>query len=436
MIGSPSAPTVSDSSNDATAAADRSATGTLAITTDPSPLSIVVSDHDYRVAARGASPLTVELRPGLYAVRASQAGQPDLTTVASVSPDVSTPTHLSSADANVSPTTGFIRDLFDKYVYKGEPVLKVTSKYTTEEPPLKAQRFRIRFLKLKGWCTAELLAPLAFSTDYIGGRAILTLTNTHDSVVFAQIARASGAALNVSLPPAGARAVQCQLVVSATSNMLAAQVRLATDWANAALQYMAQGYIDQAREIIEASKGHFEQKPSIFVRAFRHIANRFDDPSAMLIPRYLGLRTGEDTSLSILGETLIDLFQQNLSDGFVISAEADARARKFKLAAQQILNIRPGRIPLFTEGFSLLIHRVGELLDLNPQLVDNEHRPEPDQIEQLKDLKRTLSMWAPYLHLNSPTVTFPGYDVTAPSITASPNVSEDADGWIQGPQPP
>ena len=433
MTVSSSTGTVSDPG----ALTEQAETGRLTIRTDPSPLAIRVLDEKWSLVAQGASPLTIEVPTGLYVVQASQPGRRDLTTIAHVDRKANRSIQLPSADPNVVPfAKGLMRKLVEEYVHKFAPVSKVTSSYTAEESPLEAKPFWIRFFHLKDWHKVESLPPLAFASEYIGGRAVLNLTNTHHWVVFAQVMGASGSPINVSLPPASARDVQCQLVVSVTADRLAARVRLATDWANSALQYMAQGYIDQAKEIIKANKVRFEEKPSIFFRALRHVAHRLDDPSGMLIPRYLGLRTGEDTSLSIFGESLIDLLQQNLSDGFVISAETYARKREFKRAAQEILTIRPGRIPLFTEGFSLLIHRVAELLDLDLELLEEDRRPETEQIARLKDLKRTLNKWAPYVDLNSPTVTFFGNDVTAPSTTGTPVVPTVDDGWIQGPTPP
>ena len=155
----------------------------------------------------------------------------------------------------------------------------------------------------------------------------------------------------------------------------------------------------------------------------------------MLIPRYLGLRTGEDTMLSTMGDTLLDSFQSGIADGYVISAEIAARQNSYAVSAERIMRIKPGNLPLFTEGFSLLMHRVSELIDPR-SMAGAEHRPSPDTVEKLKELMRVLRRWAPYVDLNRPTLTFRGDNLTAPTESVTPMNLTAADGWIQGPDPP
>lgn len=106
-------------------------------------------------------------------------------------------------------------------------------------------------------------------------------------------------------------------------------------------------------------------KRGVFSHVLKKILNRFDDPAAAFVPWYIELRIREATALNTFGESLLDLAQRHLSDRAVISAEVRARAGEFRFAAQLIAGIPQGSMPLFTEGFSLLTHRIRELLDLD-----------------------------------------------------------------------
>jgi hypothetical protein len=171
------------------------------------------------------------------------------------------------------------------------------------------------------------------------------------------------------------------------------------------------------------------QQPSGAGRMVQRILDRFDDPAAALVPRYLGLRTREDTVFNTLGDFIFDVFQGS-SDGLVISAELAARQQLFRTAAQRFASIRPGALPLFSDGFSLLIHRTKELTrPLEPD-VPPDRQPDELDIEKLKALLHKLLKWAPFINVNSPTVTFRGNDLVAPRENETPTVPKVQDGWI------
>lgn len=402
--------------------------GTLSVTTDPSPLAIIILDHQMNTVGQGVSPLQIPLAPGLYMVRGTQPGHPDLTQLAWVVSKSNRSVHLSETEPNlVQAAISMVSELLDKYVRKLEPLLPQRNVPSANEPEVRPAPFYIRFCRLKDWSSAEHVELPKFSSNYVRGRAVLEVTNPQQSVVFAQIARQHGSVLNVAIPPAGLRPMRFQLVVCASTDLLAAHVRLSTEWANAAMQYMAQGYLAEAKELVVSGA---DRERSVLDRVLQKLAKRFDDPAAELVPRYVALRTREVTILNTLHESFLDLFQQYLSDGAVICAETAARERNFKLTAQRIVDIRPGGIPLFTEGFSLLIHRVRELLDLDSEQVSKDDCLSKEQVAKLRDLKRILNKWAPYVQLNSPTVTFSGHDITAPKTVEVPIIPTTTEGWI------
>jgi len=408
--------------------------GTLSVTSNPSPLAIVVLDHQMKRVAQGVSPLRIALQPGLYMVRATLAGYPDLTQLAWVIAKADRSVHLSESEPTaVRVAISMVSTFLDKYIRKLNPLPPQSHLAPANEAELKPVQFYIRFCRLKDWNSAEQMELPEVSSGYVRGRAVLEVTNPLRHLVFVQIVRQQGPVLNVAIPPAGAfRPAQCQLVISSSAQLLTAHVRLSTEWANAAVQYVAQGYVAEAKELIEARK---DRHSSVLERVLQALVNRFDDPVAELVPRYVALRSRDGTVLTTLPDSLLDLLQEYLSDGAIISAETAARERQFKLATQRILSIRPGGIPLFTEGFSLLIHRVRELLDLATEHLSQEAHPSEDEMAQLKELKRTLNRWAPYLELNCPTVTFWGDDITNPQTTQTSIDPRTTEGWIPGPEP-
>jgi len=410
--------------------------GTLSVSTDPSPLVFTIFDHSMTAVAQGVSPEQVQLPPGLYMVRVPRAGHPDLIQLAWVVSNATRSVRLSDSAPNIfsSWTSAFFRQV-DEKLRKLPPLPTPGAALSLERPEATREQFWIRFRKLTGWSVSEPVEPVRFSTRYVQDKTIIEVTNPVRRVIFAQVARPSLPTVNVAIPLGGtSRPGRCDLVVSVGEDLLQAHVRLATEWANSALQYMTQGYLEEAKQLINSLKAN---EPSGLGGLVNKLFSRFEDPAASLVPRYLGLRTGEDTFINTIGQQFLDSFQQELSDALVIGAELAARERQYKLAAQKILNIRPGAVPLFTEGFSLLIHRLRELIDL-----DDEEPPPPTQrleegqIEKLKELMRAVSRWAPFLNLNSPTVTFRGDDLAAPDgkeNRATPAVTE---GWTSIPGPP
>lgn len=426
---SPANPSIGSGSS-AVAAQD----GSLSITTNPSPLAFVILDQHMNNAAQGVSPMRVQLTPGLYLVRATMANNRDLSQFAQVVSSSDRSVHLSYSDPNLARVAASLfSGLMDKYVRNLEPLPPQSGPSLADVSGVKPEPFWIRYVRMKDWDTAEAVALPAFSSSYIRGRAILEITNPEQNVLFAQVAVEGGPVLNVAIPPAGAlHPTRCQLVVTPVPDLFQAYVRLSTDWANAAMQYMAKGYLDQAKQLVVT--GTTARQPSGFIsRVFEKIVSRFDDPAAAFVPRYIELRTREATALSTLGESLLDLAQRHLSDGAVISAEVRARAGEFQFAAQLIAGIPQGSMPLFTEGFSLLIHRVRELLDLDAESVAAEQRPFASDVAKLKMLKRKLGKWAPYIDLNCPTVTFFGKDVMSPTSEESSVTPSESAGWIRGP---
>jgi hypothetical protein len=410
--------------------------GTLSIKTNPSPLAVIVNDHKMNTVARGVSPFQTSLTPGIYLVTATLAGYPDITKLVWVVAGSERSVELTTAEpTRIDNATSVVSALWDKYINHLEPL---------QLPPPEAQLnidtqpFFLRFRMLKDWNTAEAVDPPRCDAKFLRGRAILEIVNPQRQIVFVQVACARGKSaeiLNVAIPPAGvARASRCQLVIAATSASVDAYVRLSTNSANAALQYMARGYVEEAKQMVSSTSGAVAT--GLLTRAIQRIVTRFDDPAAALVPRYVALRTREATLLNTVGESMLDVFQDRIGDGPIIEAELAAREGMFGVAATHLLRLREGAMPLFTEGFSLLSHRLNEVVNYDMETIPSERRPTHEQYTGLKKLWSILTKWAPYVNLNCPTITFPGNDIAAPTsgedeVLLSPDL-----GWIEGPKVP
>jgi hypothetical protein len=427
--------------------------GTLSIDTDPSPLAVSVLDHESKTVAQVVSPALVRLPSGLYMVRASRVGFPDLTQFAWVVSNSKRSVHLSeNAPSLRTAAATVVSGLLDKYVRRiptFTPVQTIEPDTGADKKPV---QFWIRFLCLKDWDNAEHIELPSFSSRNDGRKTLLDITNPHQHVLFAQISQPGVRTVNVATPPAGALwPVRCHLVVVSEADLLQAHIRLATEWANAALQYMSQGHYAEAKQLAETAIEHRlsraaqaienvadwfanPQRPTRVGQIVQQVIDRFDDPAAALVPRYIGLRTRDDSVFNTLGDFLLDVIQ-GLSDGLVISAEIAARGNQHKMAASRILSIPAGGLPLFTDGFSMLLHRVKELVELDASEIPPDQRPGPKETEQLNDLLRTLMKWAPFVNVNSPTLTFRGNDLTAPKESEAPLTPKLSDGWILGPEP-
>jgi hypothetical protein len=218
--------------------------GMLSITTEPSPLALSVYDAKLNVVARTVSPAQdIQLAPGIYFMRASRPLNPDLTALAKLTEGSSGSIHLT-----VTPS------IAQRVLNFRAPVLELVSQPDPKLPLAPPETVWVRFVWLYDWDTAQLLPQLSVTPRFEPGQLVLELVNTHLRIVFVQIAGGKGPPLNVALPPAGfARPARCEIAISESPSGLVPKVRLSTAWANSAVQYMAQGYLDQAARVCDTA---------------------------------------------------------------------------------------------------------------------------------------------------------------------------------------
>ena len=136
------------------------------------------------------------------------------------------------------------------------------------------------------------------------------------------------------------------------------------------------------------------------------------------------MRLGEINELQGQIQGLADIMYGS-TDGQIITAEVLARAGRHNLALQNLLLIRQGRLPLFTEGFSMAVARLRQYAQLGfagDQIKESEAK-------RASDLLQHFDKWSPVVDLNAVTLTFTGSDLVNPTESQVPMEIESEAGW-------
>ena len=403
--------------------------GTLSITTEPSPLALRVYDTKLNVVAEAVSPARdLKLTPGTYLVRASRPADEDLVVLTKVVAGTSRSVNLTaSAPRIVDRIASTAAAGFDRYVRKIPTETLLAPQPSSVEPPKpQLDALWVRCVWLYDWETVQIIRMPSMTPRFEPDQVVLEIQNSRPQITFLQVNNGKGPPLNVALPPGGlVKPVRCELMVSQVRTGINARVQqVSNPWANTALQYMAQGYLDQAQLVIERAS------PGRRLRWMASWFDRFEDPAAALIARYLRLRAGKATIQNTFDDRILDRSAMALSDGLILSAEIFARQGDNASAYKQLSHIRLGSLPLYTEGFSLLSNRVRQLLEDNENDAPAERTLDGESLAKLRSLRKILAKWAPYIQMASPTLTFPGENLAAPRLaTVASGPPAEAAGW-------
>jgi hypothetical protein len=396
---------------------------TLTVTSDPSPMAVVVRNAALAVVSQGASPLTVELGPGIYLATAIRPAAPDISELVLVS-DKDCSIHLTGKKPSiVQRSIDKIWNVAPQLIKSKLPAPRQWSSAADQIEPTVS--FKIRFVRLKDWTSWEPVSLPIVRSSYEQGHAIVEIAVTQKGLLFAQLATDFSCPLNVALPPAGLISVtRCSLVVTPNRKLLQAHMQFRDPDVDAAAQYFAQGCVEEAKTILDQPQ---EQATSHFLSgALKFFRSRTADPATGLLSRYVRLRAGDDTHEVVMTlHELADVVQE-FPDGHIISAELSARGGKHKEALERLLRIKDGALPLFTEGFSLLVSRLRQYAQQRFEVgqIDDEGA------QKASALLRHLYTWAPFVDLDCLTLTFPGLRPTQPS-DSKPAAEEFEDGTWQ-----
>jgi hypothetical protein len=158
------------------------------------------------------------------------------------------------------------------------------------------------------------------------------------------------------------------------------------------------------------------------VKGFNHVVSRFRKPEVAAMGRYALLRSGELNWLKSIPDTLLNAFDW-LADGKIISGELAAREGKVSLALTSLVAISEGQLPLYTDGFSMLLSRLIQYT-MSPNPMEGVLKSD---VERASKLLKSIAGWARSLDMKALTLTFPGADITSPA-TSEHTVTPDS-GW-------
>jgi hypothetical protein len=423
------------------------AKGNVSIISEPTSMVVELRDSALRMVAQGITPFKATVQPGLYVATAIRPGAPNLAEVVKVEPRKTARLELSDREAAEPGLLARAAQSITPAAWTRDAGPKLEALPT--EPRPTSIPFSLRFLQLKNWTEWEPVV-LEVSHTYQDARAIATITIPGKGMFFAQIAAKEVCPLNVELPPAGIKPITCKLEITASNIGLASTLRFETEWANSAAQYLARGYLDEARQVLEqnlpakasafgtaadlqsatralqpdgggaepmqpASQGFIQGLFTTAWNAMRTLVTPTPDLAAFLVARYVRLRTAKIEPLAVSIDGIVDI-AQGLSDGHVISAEFWARNGKHKLALSNLLQIRDGRLPLFTEGFSMAVSRLRQYAGQRFEEAEIDDK----EAAQAQELLNHLSPWAAVVDLSAITLTFPGANLTKPAETLQP----------------
>jgi hypothetical protein len=390
--------------------------GTLTITTDPPNLAVSVLDRNLKLVTQAVSPASIAtLSEGEYILQASRPQAPDLVAVARVVEGSKRFIHLSDAAptllSRITPsfrsaavaTSPLSPARIDPEPAPGS-TSSVLSATVSEWKPV-----AIRFAWLYDWSVMQLIRPPDFSTRFEPGQAVVAVSNPYPRVVFAQVSVDRANPINVALPPAGfSGPTRCELIVAQSDGEASTRVRLLTPWADSALQYLAEGYLEQAKRVIDTAA--LEQPGGRFGWRFR-----LEDPIAALVRRYLQVRMGAPEDWDSRLANWLDEAPGS-SDSLILAVEVAARKGDDSTAMHKLARIREGALPVFTEGFTLLVSRL--------RMFERQ-----EGAAQLAALRERISVWTRYIDLANPTLTFPGEDLAAPKSRSEARDRTEKDGW-------
>jgi hypothetical protein len=233
------------------------------------------------------------------------------------------------------------------------------------------------------------------------------------AVVFIQLVRSAEVPLNVALPAGDGHL--CLLTVEERAGVLYAGALPFETLSMRAAQYLAAGEEEHAGFILGDIGEHAEAM--LFFKSA--------DPIGAAIGGYILLRLHELERTHHWTENLAAWFKW-LPDGAVIAGEKAAMLGDHLRALDYFLQAGKRGLPLFTDGFAILISRLRQYqtnAHIHAQLTDK-------QAAGVRALSGRLEKWSPFVDFSALTLTFRAAVLTQPTKSQHHvEVSEDLMSW-------
>ena len=247
------------------------------------------------------------------------------------------------------------------------------------------------------------------------------------AVVFVQIARPAEVPLNVALAGGAGRGFggavigRCMLTIEERSSLLYVAALPYGERAERAAQFLATGEDQQAASLLIRGR-----------EAENLLYEKYDDPVGAMIGGYVLLRLGELERTHNWVDNLARSPKFEWSpDGAVIAGEKAAMLGNHSLALNYFLKAGKRGLPVFTDGFSILVSRLR-------QYQSNAHiqaQFNGDELSKAKALSARLEKWSPFVDFSALTLTFRAAALAQPAESQHPvAVGDDFIGFDVDPK--
>ncbi len=239
----------------------------------------------------------------------------------------------------------------------------------------------------------------------------LIVSAPNDRPMLAQVTLANDVPLNVAIPIARETlASSCSLTVELVQDRLQAGVSYLDPRVDAIARYLNGGNLQEAAGIAPDAEGLLGQKLA--------------DPFGAALGAYALLRLGELERLHHWPRNLASRFGW-LADGAIIAGEEAAREGEHGVAVDYLCDAVRCGLPVFADGFSILVSRVREYAGATsppPGVTARAHA-------EVKAAADKLLPLTPYMHFARVSLAFHGADVEDPAGSQRPITPRAGEGW-------
>jgi hypothetical protein len=403
--------------------------GTMSVVTATSQAVFEVRDWGLRSIAQGLTPWTSDLKPGFYSVTVRYPGQPAIRRVVALKPGESTIVSFDAERGEERNLSGILTKMApmlptpvtlsfstaSQGTESARTVAPSSQQKATERshniPPL----LGVRFFQLKPPGIATPAQRAYAEIDPSDDSTTLIVHPSDEAPLFLQIGESGAPVLNVAIPSRRLYTDRVRVGLAWSEGRLKASVEFERDWTSTAVEFARTGHLREAREAVQARTDKFED----FNVVGRQLAIRFGDTAGIAYLPYLMLRYADPQNAPKLYKELPQRLIQTfdfLPDTRIVAAELEARAGDHASAVANLLALPEGALPLFTDGFRILVSRLRVYGNPDPKT-----RPEgitDDQAAQAQAHEMALSRWASYIDQSALTLTFPGMNPAEPSTQA------------------
>lgn len=363
----------------------------LHVSTGETMLPVEIRDARLRLVERGLGRKDFLLPPAVYLVSVRPPGGDKLVETVDLSSGQERTVELQPDPDQFAPRP--------RYAKAERPAPRVRSLGSRAEavPP----DWSFRFLRLRGLSGAvNDPTPSARSVERQADGALSILIEVPEAAVsFVQIARPAEVPLNIALPAAaGGADPTCRLVARQIEGGLFAAAYPAGRVAALATQYLAAGDVREAAQVITGR----EAQDLLYGK----VAN----PLGAAAGGYVLLRLGELERAHDWTDNLARWFEW-LPDGAIIAGEKAARLGSHREALGWLLKVERRGLPVFTDGFSMLVSRLRQYR--RNELLRRE--VEQHDVEAAAVLLSRLEGWSPFVDWSAPTLTFRAAAMSEPA---------------------